>query len=331
MDIPETLREALRRATVETPDAQIVEDARRISRRYRDRTASARFIQSRSEALAYAVTRMPATSGAVSSALDYALERQGRQIKSLRSLLDVGAGTGAASWAADAQLDLDEVTCIEQEEWMRQIGNAMMADGSDVLQGARWISCNIAADPIPCQADLVVASYILNELDPRIQAAAAEKLWASAGELLLIVEPGTPEGYGTICRARDALLRLGAHIAAPCPHERPCPMTEQDWCHFTCRIPRSQLHRLSKGGDVPYEDEKFSYMALTRTPCPKSGGGRILRRPWIAKGFVRIELCAGDGLVQTTLSKKDGEAYKRARKAKCGDWIELQNNAGERS
>ena len=37
-----------------------------------------------------------------------------------------------------------------------------------------------------------------------------------------------------------------------------------DWCHFTQRLPRSRAHKQIKEADVPFEDEKFSYVALTR-------------------------------------------------------------------
>jgi len=70
--------------------------------------------------------------------------------------------------------------------------------------------------------------------------------------MLLIVEPGTPAGYKNITEARRVLVESGAHIAAPCTHENTCPMEGNDWCHFTCRISRSRLHRLMKGGEAPF-------------------------------------------------------------------------------
>lgn len=322
MDMPENLRKALVTLTEEVSSSRLMEEARRISFRYRDRGEPQQFIQSRSEALAYAVARMPATYGAVSSALAYTLTALEGWGEEMGSLLDVGAGTGAATWAADGLVALQKVVCVERETMMRQIGTTIMAFGSEALQNAMWIECDIASQPIPSRGDLVIASYVLNELNVQSQAEVSEKLWDCAEKLLLIVEPGTPEGYRTIERVRTILLQRGAHIVAPCPHENPCPMLEQDWCHFSCRIPRSQLHRLSKGGEAPYEDEKYAYVALARERGPLNEGGRILRHPQIAKGIVRIQLCTEEGITWKTLSKRDGEAYKRVRKAKCGDWVE---------
>jgi len=73
----------------------------------------------------------------------------------------------------------------------------------------------------------------------------------AAKGLLVLVEPGTPAGYGRILRARDRLVGLGATLAAPCPHHAACPLTGEDWCHFSVRLPRSRDHRLAKGGEVP--------------------------------------------------------------------------------
>ena len=42
-----------------------------------------------------------------------------------------------------------------------------------------------------------------------------------------------------------------------------------DWCHFTQRLPRSRAHKQIKGAELPFEDEKFSYVALTRAPVAR--------------------------------------------------------------
>ncbi|HEX3046500.1 MAG TPA: small ribosomal subunit Rsm22 family protein [Bacillota bacterium] len=322
MEMPANLRIALEEQLNEANYAKIMTEVQSISLRYRrlnDRNEKY-FIRNRDEALAYAVTRMPATFGAVYNALNYTLDSMDSPGE-LSSLLDIGAGTGAATWAADAVSDLDTIICIEREEVMKKIGAEMMAWGSDQLKRARWQSLNIETDAVACQADLVIASYVINELDHNLQLKTADKLWDSTKRVLLFVEPGTPKGYQTLNRIRTRLLEQGAHILAPCTHETQCPISGEDWCHFTCRIPRSRLHRLMKGGEVPYEDEKYAYLALSKTAANLQGA-RVLRHPQIAKGHVRLELCLKDGLKQTTYSQKDGELYKRARKSKCGDKID---------
>ena len=79
---------------------------------------------------------MPATYGAVYSALNYTLDLYNFSID---SLLDVGAGTGAASWAADSLINLEKVVCLEREEAMRKVGKKIMNySDSEVLCNSQW-------------------------------------------------------------------------------------------------------------------------------------------------------------------------------------------------
>jgi ribosomal protein RSM22 (predicted rRNA methylase) len=173
---------------------------------------------------------------------------------------------------------------------------------------------------LPDEADLVISSYLLNEMTDEQQIEAAVRFFHAAREMLLLVEPGTPKGYTVLQRVRNKLLESGAHIIAPCLHEGKCHMIGDDWCHFSCRIPRSRLHRQAKGGEAPYEDEKFTYLAVARNAC-QYASARILRHPRIYKGYLELEVCTKDGIRKIKLSKKDGERYRQAKKAKIGDTI----------
>ncbi len=320
MELPSELQIALAEQLIGSSQSQIIDAAESISLRYRTRSPSKQYIRNRSEALAYAIARMPATFGTVYKALGYSLEFMDVPRTSSVSLLDIGAGTGAASWAASEFLSLDSVICIEYVDFMRQLGETMMRHSEGRLKNANWKNLNIVSEPIDDQAEYVIASYVLNELETGAQLQVAEKLWRVTKTMLLFVEPGTPEGYMVLKRIRQRFLELGAHIIAPCPHEYACPLSEKDWCHFTCRIQRNRLHKIAKGGDAPYEDEKFSYLALSKEKT-STNGVRILRHPYIGKGHVKLELCTKTGLLQKTFTKRDGDQYKIAKKADCGDII----------
>ena len=87
------------------------------------------------------------------------------------------------------------------------------------------------------------------------------------------------------------------------------------------------MHRLLKRGDAPYEDEKYAYLAFTREKPPHSlpeeNRARVLRHPQIRGGFVELSLCTETGIREVTFSKRDGDAYKRARKARAGDAMQF--------
>jgi ribosomal protein RSM22 (predicted rRNA methylase) len=318
MNFPQSLQGALEQLLSGIRQEDMVRDAQAISRRYRLQSGSgSRLVTRDEEAAAYAASRMPATFGAVYDALAKALASYGKYPK---TLIDAGAGTGAAAWAANAMLDLESILCLEREEAMRKTGQTLMQSGSPVLQSAVWLSRDLCADALNEHAELVIMAYVLNEMAEDKRAAAVQKLWNAAEAMLLIVEPGTTAGYQHLKEAREQLLGMGAHVAAPCPHEKNCPMAEGDWCHFASRIQRSQLHRRLKGGEAPYEDEKFSYMAFTREHG-RPVQFRILRHPQVRSGHVMVTICGEDGIKTQTVSRKDGLMYKQIRDLGAGDGI----------
>ena len=122
-------------------------------------------------------------------------------------------------------------------------------------------------------------------------------------------------------QVRETLIALGAHIVAPCPHALACPVAAPDWCHFSRRVARSRMHRRIKSADVPWEDEKFIYLAASRDPAPQPKA-RVIARPQIRGGTVKLTLCNRDGTrTEPLLSRRDGVRYAQARRLDWGDAI----------
>ena len=318
--LPAVLQSAIDEMTGACERAALARDAQAISESYRLRTGRGeRLLTRESEAAAYAAARMPATYAAAHAALSEALLSAGI---APRTLLDCGAGTGAVSWAADDLLVLTVVTCLEREDAMRAAGQRLMRAGSDTLRAARWETCDLTQDaPLPT-AELVCEGYMLGELPETMRLPAAARLWDAAEQLAVFIEPGTPQGFANLRAVRDMLLARGAHIAAPCPAGAgACPMTGEDWCHFAVRVQRTQLHRALKGGDAPYEDEKFCYLAAMRGEPENACASRVLRHPQIAPGRIGVTVCEGGAIAERTFTKKDTQ-WKQVRKIAAGDRIE---------
>ena len=282
----------------------------------------ARLVVRKSGVLAYAATRMPATFGAVSTALDASLKTlSDADIAALCTVLDLGAGTGAASLAVCECLPaVSAVTAVEREPEMRAVGQHMTGS-----LPVTWEAADALAYVRRCANsgrifDVVVTSYMTNEMDGETRSELFSLLCAVTGKLLLLVEPGTKTGSAILIGARDSFVAAGLGICAPCPAVGACPLPADDWCHFTCRVARSRLHKMLKGGDVPYEDEKFSYLALTRlpyTPC----GARILRHPVKESGRITLTLCSPDGHTSEVVTKRDKARFTATRKSGAGDSI----------
>ena len=161
---------------------------------------------------------------------------------------------------------------------------------------------------------------MIGEIGDAERSALAEQLWAKARDTLLIVEPGTPAGYARILALRQQLIASGAHVAAPCPHDGTCPLAAPDWCHFTQRLPRLRAHMQIKGAELPFEDEKFSYVALTRTPVARRFA-RVLAQPVVSKVEVSAKLCTPAVSKSPKYRHRDKTAYARARRWRWGDAV----------
>jgi ribosomal protein RSM22 (predicted rRNA methylase) len=317
-DLPAELNAALNAKLQGLSRTDAAARAALISRTYRDGGGSGA-IRTEADALAYALARMPATYAAVTASLN-AL-REVRTNFAPKSLLDVGAGPGTATWAAaEAFSSLENFTLLDANRALRALA-LDLGSNSSRLRGITYqhgpARAALADAPM---ADLVVASYVIAEIGDAEQTALAELMWAKTRDTLLVVEPGTPAGYARIIALRARLIAAGAHVAAPCPHDGACPLQAPDWCHFTQRLPRSRAHKQIKGVELPFEDEKFAYVALTRAPVAQHPS-RVLAQPVVGKIEVAAKLCTPDGLVLAKVPRRAKAKYAAARRWRWGDAV----------
>lgn len=320
------LREVL--ADQDAP-AGLAEAVGRLTERYRTGVdGGVPAMRSAIDRAAYIAARMPATATAVAAAL-----RAGRARASAAwaTVLDLGSGPGSALWAALDALDgVQALSAVERDDGLVALGRTLAAAGPDPLPATAWHVADLRAPPALGPHDLVTISYALGELDAAAQDTLVDAAWALAGDALAIIEPGTPRGAATVLRARARLIAQGAGLAAPCPHTAECPLARGDhapgcaertpgWCHFAVRLPRSRLHRAAKTASLGFEDEPFSYLVATRTPCG-GPGARVIAPVRAHKGGVAYTACASDGLRAIDLPRRD-PAWKAARDLTWGDWI----------
>jgi ribosomal protein RSM22 (predicted rRNA methylase) len=318
-DLPAALKATLEAKLHGLSRQDAAQRAARISQTYRGGGTSGT-ITTEADALAYAVVRMPATYAAVAASLNALTEL--RPDFAPTTLLDVGAGPGTASFAAtEAFTSLTSFAALDANPVLRTLA-LELAESAGRLRGLSYTLAPAhqliaRADP----ADLVIASYMIGELSDAERAVLVDALWAKTTDTLLLVEPGTPAGYARIIAARTQLIAAGAHVAAPCPHDAPCPLVAPDWCHFVQRLARSRAHKQVKDVDVPFEDEKFIYLTLTRAPVARPAA-RVLAPPVITKVAATAKLCCADGTLQiASLPRRDKQAFAMARRWNWGDGV----------
>jgi ribosomal protein RSM22 (predicted rRNA methylase) len=313
MQLPLRLQEAIEQQVSKIKVGQLTRAAADLSERYRNQKPD-KFISTDEDRLAYAAVRMPATFAAARAVFAEIHRLVPEMI--VRSLLDLGAGPGTAAWAAvDVFEALSQITLVEQDRGLVQLGKTLGRD-HDVLRLAEWQISNLEdLTELPVH-DLIICSYSLGELEgaTRILNLA----WQAAQHAIAIIEPGTTKGFELIREMREELIKAGAHIIAPCPHELTCPMQGADWCHFSQRFDRSSLHRRIKSGALSYEDEKYSYIAAAKSAV-NPVKARVIRHPLRHSGHTRIQLCTTEQLQNITVTRSEKENWKRARKVGWGD------------
>jgi len=320
-DLPSELKAALDKAAQGKSRSEMARRAATLSQHYRAGGASAGGVESGEDALAYALTRMPATYAAATAVLGALIET--RPDFSPRTLVDVGAGPGTAAWAAAQLLPmLERIRLIDDNPHLQELAASLLAaSATRALHDAAYVRgdlTRLAGDNEP--ADLVIASYVAGEISAQKLPEVADALWSGTRDTLVLIEPGTTAGFSRIRELRAYLIGCGAHVLAPCPHDRACPIVAPDWCHFSQRLARSRDHRQVKGASLSFEDEKFSYVALARY-APRRIDARVLAHPRVGKGAATAKLCTADGIISATAPRRDRDRYRALKAWRWGDAV----------
>ena len=322
--MPPTLLTAIAELLEGISRKDLARRAERLSASYRQGGTSAG-VADDADALAYLVARMPATYAAVRAVLARVMELLPEFTPA--SFLDVGAGPGTAAWAVRDLWPEIGAVLIEPNAIFRKLAARLMPD-AEIISGD--LSTKMPS------AGLVMAAYVLAELPEAEAAKTARTLWEATAQMLVLIEPGTPQGFARIRDARAALIAAGGHVVAPCTHGHDCPLTgsvgealsdsvrasdknQDDWCHFSERLARSRDHKIAKGADVPFEDERYSYVAISRAPVDHAGRARIIKPVLEAKPGFTLPLCDASGLRHAFVTRRDKEAFRVARRKAWGD------------
>jgi len=270
--------------------------------------------------MSYALTRMPATYGSAS----FGLEELKEYVSTIDNVIDIGSGTGSASIATSLLFNCPNIISIEREKEMMSLSKELCRD---INPNIIYINDDFIGVDIEKfkNIDLIVESYFLNELDDFCRRNSIYKILDISPKFILLVEPGTMKSFHMMKEIRSYILTNNYKVLGPCPHQEKCNYDNPNWCHFVSRISRSKLTKLIKGGDAPYEDEKFTYLLLVRNDIDienKYDFSRVLRHPYITKGRIELEVCTSSGNIEKrNITKSNKELFKIARKVSIGDKV----------
>jgi ribosomal protein RSM22 (predicted rRNA methylase) len=317
--LPLALRQALGKLTERQGRNALASRSSTITAGYKARQNSSRTLLTAEDALAYAIARMPATYAATAQAL--------RNVSDVMpsfepiSILDIGCGPGTASFAAcDRFPNLTQITMLDRNGPFLELAKGLTEEAlSD--RTVQITAQDIVGKNVLPQSDLVVASYVLAELKSDDQASLVSNIWDATSQVLLLVEPGTPDGFQRLREARISLIQQGATLVAPCTHENACMMAENNWCRFLARVQRSRDHKALKAATVPFEDEPYAYLALAREALTQRPNHRIVGRSSESKFEIRLPVCGPEGLNTLIVPTRDKKLFKQFKKLDWGDAV----------
>jgi ribosomal protein RSM22 (predicted rRNA methylase) len=263
----------------------------------------------------YLMSRMPATYAAITRVLNEFPEDA-----TIKTILDIGSGPGTGLWAVRDRFEaLESYVGLEGDRKFIQLADTLNLEVSN--HDVKWIQGRYPNDLPKQKVDLVLMSYTVGENTPETVSKTIEHVWNhNVTEWLVIIEPGTPKGYKAILDIRNYIIEHQGYVYAPCKGNYKCPLAAQDWCHFSVRLERSLLQKKIKDATLPYEDEKFSYLIIRKTPVTfLPSEARIIKKPMVRPGHVTLDVCSQTGYDRKTISKSQKEVYRAAKKAEWGD------------
>lgn len=245
----------------------------------------------------------------------------------VKTVVDLGAGP-ATSFDALVQSfpSLETLHYFEEQSAMVNVGKQILSSQEASL--VQWHLGDAASQNL-VSADILLSSYMINELSQEELKRLWQRINQVSFEVLIFITPGTPLAFTNLLQLRQDALDSGYTILAPCMATDCCPLAGKNWCHFSKRVARSSLLRQMKGGELAYEDEKFSYLIISRSEAISAGLNpaegawkRVLRHPKILKNQRVFQVCDGHDTQTISLTKgKDKEAYKASKKLNWGDLI----------
>jgi len=94
--------------------------------------------------------------------------------------------------------------------------------------------------------------------------------------------------------------------------------SESDWCHFVERLNRSRIQKHLIKGVLGYEDEKYSYLLMSKYPI-HSDGKRIISRPNNTKYSVSFDICSEKSGHIVAKKRENKNKFQIVKKSIRGD------------
>ncbi|MEY4066362.1 MAG: hypothetical protein RIR26_2570 [Pseudomonadota bacterium] len=212
-------------------------------------------------------------------------------------ILDFGAGPLSATFGTLIAIEMllagsvsiktkrIEITAVERSEKAIQFGIQCIEKSKN--KDIDFVTERLTSIPKQKKFDIILAANVLNEVPQKHQATTLNSLIEAMSKetpsLMLALEPGQDSHSRRLSELRDHIL-TGTSLAtkkiiAPCPHERPCPlspsMNRLDWCWFRSKFPPPIFQlELDAKSKLDHTELAYCYFLISEA------GSTTKKKPW---------------------------------------------------
>jgi ribosomal protein RSM22 (predicted rRNA methylase) len=303
----------------------------RVRARVLNETPTGPYLEDPLDLAAYAAVLAPRTVAAVMAELPPLPPRA--------SVLDLGAGGGAASLACAAR---------------GAVRFNMLDHGVAALRGAaallsrvpgtevRTTQARMGPTPPPSLAgryDVVVMAFSLLECAGDHGPSAAMVVgWAerylNPNGVMLIVDSAQPARARLVNGLRAGVEAAGLHVMAPCPHRAACPALERprDFCHAArdWDLP-ADFRRAGEQSGLHRDRLTYAHLLASRTPPNHPPHVRIIGDVQKEKGRARVSVCSEGDARELVVLQRHKDAFRTLLELQRGDRVAPLPSTGERS
>jgi ribosomal protein RSM22 (predicted rRNA methylase) len=328
INLPEEIKRAISQILGEQENTQWLTNTVKLHERYmpHEKYNHGKYIENYPDALAYLALRVPATYAQIYSAL--------LQIQEVlpswtpASMLDIGSGPGSGIWAAKTLWPgIMQATCLEQEKHFLWLGRKIL-ELSPLLMDVSWRHQDILAEieeTITGTYDLIIIANVLNELPPAERAQLIDRISHRNRGVMLILEPGTPQGFQIIQAAAKNNTQKRKLIAPYIPNT--FVSSDRYWLHFPQRFVRPDFLRRVRQNmrdsslmASDWEETKYSYVAFS-TIEPEKIWGRSVGPVVKQKGYLEMTILTTEGVMPIRVMKRHKKEYTFAKNLQWGEII----------
>lgn len=326
-NLPHPIEEAISAILQQQETPEWIHRAVDLHTRYTNgKTDNKNFVHDYLDALAYLGLRVPATYAQILGVLSAVHKLIPSW--SPTSLLDIGSGPGTAMWAAISQWPgLDKITCLDEDKDFILLGKQIIKD-SEVIRHVNWKNRDfrLGIEEDESSYDLIIIANVLNELTPKAQEKLIGQAFNLCNGLLLIIEPGTSKGSKIVSAVAQKLHKVGILLA---PYIANTYVEDADYyLHFPQRFIRPEFQRrirqqMRESSEMAsdWEESKYSYVAISKSPAEKNYWARTVGEPEIQKGFLEVPVITAESITKIKIMKRDKEAFTFAKRLRWGELI----------